>query len=626
MSGHGGHDDDDDGHGAHEVPQSGILANKNLWLAIGFGLFILIGLIIPAPQGMKDLADDRGYANALLAKDVVGSGHHFLELYEHDDKILLEELEKRPELKAKIDKSIEKHAFERTYKNIIKDSEFRDVYLSNEELKDDAIEKTAKKMKIVIAVTIMIVVFFATDAMPIGAAALLIPTFGYLFALSGPTPSDIAKDFFSDAAFFILGVLALGYAVAEVGLHSRIAALILGKFRGFKGPIFGITIVMAMVGSFISAHALAAFLAPVMAAIYYGSVKAAQKKGEIVGHDPALAKMLLLALTFAMNVGGTGSPVAGGRNAIMMNYFSEYDVPISFAQWMIYGFPMVPIMGLAVGLYVLTAFKPKVKDLTPGIQAIKDELKERGAMDFKEKVMAVILVVVLVLWIAPEFAEGLGMELPFRLGIGGPSMFALVLPPLLRVVNWEKMLKGIAWDAWFVYIGAMGLGAFMKSTGAAEWIAQGFLSILPGFFTHGIGLWISVSALSGLITNFMSDGATTALLGPIAINMGLLAGQQFPATAAMEPWATGLATAFATSFAHFLIIGTPNNVICYGLGRYPDTGERILSPMDFPKYGFAMWIISMIIMWVFTFGIVYTIAGFPEGLFDAALEASQAGK
>jgi sodium-dependent dicarboxylate transporter 2/3/5 len=238
-------------------------------------------------------------------------------------------------------------------------------------------------------------------------------------------------------------------------------------------------------------------------------------------------------------------------------------------------------------------------------------------MDYKEKVMAFVLVLILALWVVPEMAEGLGIHLPIgNLGIGGPALFALVLPPLLGVVNWEKMLKGISWDAWFVYIAAIGLGSFMKNTGAALWIAQSFISILPAFFTQGLGLWMSVSLLSGTITNFMSDAATTALIGPITIQMGLLSGH------AWEPWAAGLATAFATSYAHFLIIGTPNNVIVYALGRYPDTGERILSPTDFVRYGIPIFFASMFIMWILTFVLVFSIVGFPEGLLETAQTAA----
>jgi sodium-dependent dicarboxylate transporter 2/3/5 len=141
------------------------------------------------------------------------------------------------------------------------------------------------------------------------------------------------------------------------------------------------------------------------------------------------------------------------------------------------------------------------------------------------------------------------------------------------------------------------------------------MGILPDLATAGLGLWVSVSFLSGFITNFMSDAATTALLGPITTSMGMLSGHSY------EPWASGLATAFATSFAHFLVIGTPNNVIVYGLARYPDTGERILHPTDFIKYGVVIWALSLLVMWIFTFVVVYNVVGFPDGMFETARES-----
>jgi sodium-dependent dicarboxylate transporter 2/3/5 len=604
--------------GDHEAFEAaGIMANKNLWLGVGFGLFILIGFLLPAPGGMLAIMDENGYAKDMFSRTVVGKASDVEHAIEAKQIHIEDEA-----LNERVHESIEKGTFHKKYKSFVKEPAFQEAVFANAAMKEKLIKQAAGKAKLVVALTIMVVVFFATDAMPVGAAALLIPLVGYFFTLDGPGVNVIAKNFFNDAAIFIIGVLALGYAVAEVGLHSRIAALILGRFRGFKGPIFAVTVILAVLGSFISAHALAAFLAPVMASIYYGSVLDARRNGTLKEneHDKELAKMLLLALTYGMNVGGVGSPIAGGRNVIMMNYFDElYNVPMSFVQWVLYGLPMVPILGVVVGFYVLFRFKPKVRDLTPGIEGIKKELKEKGPMDYGEKVMAVVLGLLLFFWVVPEFLEGFGIELPIgQLGIGGPALLALVLPPLFRVVDWEKMLKGIAWDAWFVYIGAMGLGAFMQNTGAALWIATSFMGILPDLATAGLGLWVSVSFLSGFITNFMSDAATTALLGPITTNMGMLSGHQF------EPWASGLATAFATSFAHFLIIGTPNNVIVYGLGRYPDTGERILHPTDFIKYGVIIWALSLLVMWIFTFVVVFNVVGFPDGLYETAREAAGA--
>ena len=171
-----------------------------------------------------------------------------------------------------------------------------------------------------------------------------------------------------------------------------------------------------------------------------------------------------------------------------------------------------------------------------------------------------------------------------------------------------------------MYCGALTLGALLKESGAAMWLAQSFLKILSGVdMNQGYGLWVGLSALSGLMTNFMSDAGTTALLGPIVIPMGIMTGVEG------EPWAVGLAVAFATSFAHFLIVGTPNNAIVYGLGTYPDTGEKMIHPMDFIKYGFVLFLLSMAVLWVFEFLVIYKVVGFPEGILETARSAMDAG-
>ena len=457
--------------------------------------------------------------------------------------------------------------------------------------------QAAWKLKLVLGMIPMAVIYFATEALPIGLVGILMPTLAYFFHLL--PKKMIGKTFAGDAPLFLLGVLAMGVTVISVGLHKRLATWILGWTKGFVMPIIVLCISMSVLGSFISAHAMAAFMAPVMAAVYMGAVSANAREGT-VQHDPQLAKLLLFSLCFALNVGGVGSPAAGGRNVIMMGFWSDYNVPMSFGRWMMYGLPLTPILGFAVAIYMLFVFRGvKTKDLTPGLVAIKEETKRMGPMSYAEKVALGMMLLILVLWIFGGH----------DLGLGGPALLALIIPVVFRVSDWKKILGGISWDAWFMYCGALTLGALLKESGAALWLAQIFLMALDSLNCgKGLGLWIGMSFFSGLMTNFMSDAGTTALLGPIAIPMGIMSG--VPG----EPWAIGLATAFATSFAHFLIVGTPNNAIVYGLGLYPDTGKRMISPIDFVKYGFLLWLISLGITWVVEFMGLFYIIGFPAGI------------
>jgi len=522
----------------------GILANKTLWLCAGIAIFLLVGFVLPTPDSLVQVIDQKGVAKQLIDLGVAHS-----------------------------------------------------------------VEDAAKKAMIVLGIIPMAVIFFATEAIPIGLTGVLMPILAYFLMLL--PRKEIGKSFAGDAPLFLLGVLAMGVAVVDVGLHKRLAAWIIGWTRGFYLPIFVLCISMASIGSFISAHAMCAFMTPVMMAVYFGVVSANSRDGEIV-HDPYLAKFLLFTLCYALNVGGVGSPAAGGRNVIMMGFWEGYHVPMTFFTWMKYGFIMAPLLGALVATYMIVFFSKKIKnkDLTPGLAAIQEETRRMGKMSYAEFVTFGMLMTILVLWIF--FSK--------QLGLGGPALLALLIPVLFRTTSWNKILHGISWDAWFMYCGALTLGELLKVSGAAFWLAASVMDILShAGMSQGFGLWVGLSAFSGTMTNFMSDAGVTALLGPITIPMGIMSGN--PA----EPWASGFAVAWATSFAHFLIVGTPNNAIVYGLGTYPDTGERAIQPSDFIKYGLGIWAISLMVVWVIGFWFMFSLWGFPDGILETARGVLESG-
>jgi sodium-dependent dicarboxylate transporter 2/3/5 len=304
-------------------------------------------------------------------------------------------------------------------------------------------------------------------------------------------------------------------------------------------------------------------------------------------------------------MGGPGTPSAGGRNVIMMGFFTEYGIPITYSNWMLYGWPLEPLGSSLLLLYMATLFSKKIttRDLTPGLQHIKEETRKMGKMKYPEYVTAGTLLVIVALWIFGGEATGLG----------GPALLALVVPVLFKTVKFESILGRISFNAWFMYCGALTLGALLKESGGALWLATTFLNALSKFgMDQGFGLWVGMSAFSGMVTNFMSDAATVALIGPIVVPMGIMTG------VAGEPWAIGLAVALASSYAHFLIVGSPTNALTFALGVYPDTNKRVLEAIDFVKYGFGFYVLSMLLLWIIGFLVIYPIVGFPEGLLETA--------
>nr|MBL0732161.1 anion permease [Desulfobacterales bacterium] len=177
-------------------------------------------------------------------------------------------------------------------------------------------------------------------------------------------------------------------------------------------------------------------------------------------------------------------------------------------------------------------------------------------------------------------------------GLGGPTLYAVMAMFICRIVEWEDIQQGVAFDVVGLYAAACAMGVGLKFTGGALWLANTFVSILPEFMSHGDGLVVGVSLLTGVMTNFMSDGATVAALGPIVLPMATLAG--------VSVWKVGLACAYSSSFANFLVVGTPNNAIAFGMGKDPETGERLLDVLDFVKFGLPVTILAWLVLWLWS--------------------------
>ena len=342
-----------------------------------------------------------------------------------------------------------------------------------------------------------------------------------------------------------------------------------------------------MACSFVSEHALIAFIMPLFMVVYASSVRAAG-----VAKDRALAVMFVLSLCFAANSGGPGSPAAGGRNAVMLGILADYGAVPTFGQWMMYGLPFVPVMALVIATYFFLVFRNKLVVKTLDVSSLVREASERiGPMNRNEYLTAIVLLLLVVLWVTCSDIYGMG----------GPVILCLVILNVLRILRWQDIAR-IPWDVVALYASACALGKGLATTGAALYLADGFVGVLPEFLRSGEGLAMATSLFTGIATNFMSDGATVSAIGPITVPMATISGT--------HPWMVGLATAFASSFAHMLIIGTPNNAIAYAMAKDPATGEQLVTLGDFLRHGAAILVLSFLVLWGWTFWGYWRLVGF----------------
>jgi len=442
------------------------------------------------------------------------------------------------------------------------------------------------KAKIMLGVLLLAVMFWASGALPIGIVSILIAVMMYFFGVM--KPNAIAESFLKDSVIFIFGVLAFAKAITATGLDRRIALLLLGRSHSIKSYIFFYLPALAVVCSFLSEHALLAFVTPISVMIYMTAIKGSNLK-----QDRQLAIVLFLTLCLSTNMGGPGSPAAGGRNAVMMGILSDYGMAPSFGQWVMYGMPFVPVMAgiVSVYFYLICYKKIKVKEFRIS-DIVKSSAKELGPMNKREYTTLFALVVLVIMW----------LTISADYGMGGPVLLIIVFLNFARILKWRDVAR-IPWEVIALYAAATAMGKGLAITGSALFLAHGFLNILPDFFRNGEGLAIAASFFTGIVTNFMSDGATVSTIGPITVPMATISGT--------HPWMVGFATAFASSFANMLVIGTPGNAIVYSLAKNPDTGEHLIKLKDFLIYGSGITVLSFIVLWFWTILGYWQWIGFP---------------
>ncbi|HPF36175.1 MAG TPA: SLC13 family permease [Candidatus Krumholzibacteria bacterium] len=450
------------------------------------------------------------------------------------------------------------------------------------------VREAARKAHMMIALIVMAALFWATSAMPVGITALVVAV--VMYASGVMAPDKIVQAFAKDSVLFIFGILVLSRVIMGTGLDRRIGLLLLAPVRNLPLLLFVFLPVFSLTCSFISETVLVAFMMPLFLMVH-SRMSEQHREGD--GLRPLLV-MFALMICFAANLGGPGSPAAGGRNAVMVGILSDYGVAPSFLEWMRYGLPFVPVAALAVGMYFFLAFRSRLKVRSLDVAAVVRRESDRiGPMTRDEYVSAAVLLGVVVLWVT---ASG-------RLGMGGPPVLGLVALNVLGIMKWTEVAK-IHWEVVFLYAGASAIGKGLALTGGAMYLADGIVQLMPDAWLQGAGLPIVASLITGTVTNFMSDGATVASLGPVTVPMSLSGG--------LHPWAVGFATAFASSFAHLLIIGTPSNALVYAMSKDPLTGRQLVTQRDFLIHGLAALVISFGVLWFWTFLGYWRWVGFPE--------------
>ena len=456
--------------------------------------------------------------------------------------------------------------------------QIRTEKLSLDSLKENEREKALKAgfhVKAAVGIVLFVVLCFMTEAMPLPMVAFCI---GVIAMCTGIVDRHtVAGLYWSDATWFIMGSLMFATAFVKSGVDKRIALMMFGRLKNpdVKWVTLVIVIVIAPLTMFMSDHALSAMFLPIGILLYTATTAATGDE------DPQLAKMLMITIAMAANLGGSLAPSGAARNIIMMSYTEQmFGVSMGFGQWCIYCIPFLVYLIPVTWFMLNFRFKPINRNLGGALNLVKEEITRLGEKWTRRQIVSIIIfLLMLFCWITEK---NLIYQLTgIRFGIGVFAVMGAIAYVFAGVVNWRDYQTKVDWGVVWLYAGAIIFGHVLVKTGGAFWIARSLIEITsPLGLDKGLGLLMSGNVIMGLMTQLMADGPACAAVGPVTLAM---AGIVHPGTA-MIPF-VAMGTAIASSFAYCLVIGTPPNAIVYSSGY--------LEAKDFLKVGAILWFTNM---------------------------------
>ena len=403
-------------------------------------------------------------------------------------------------------------------------------------------------------------VFFVTEIIPLAITSL---GGAIALALMGIISSQEAFSGLSDSTVVLFaGMFVVGGALFYTGLAQKIGETVVSKAgtseNGLMLAIMGVTATMS---AFLSNTGTAAALLPVVVGICS------------VAKIPASRQLMPLA--FAAGIGGIITMVGTPPNIIVNGALNKAGItPFGFFEFAWIGIPLT----IATILFMMTIGKRFLPNhIIEDVGEVEQEVSADEVSNNPKKQLysGLILGGVIVLMI-------LGDTLKSNFGINLPLSLVAVVGAMLCVLTGclgeKQAYTSIDWVTIFLFAGMMPVAGAMDKSGAGQLIANAVLGVMgsdPSPYFATAVLFI----LSCLLTQFMSNTASSALLAPIGIAIAKGMGA--------DPHAVLMAIGVAASCAFGTPVGTPPNTLVLGPGQYKF--------MDYVKAGVPLIIVCFIV-------------------------------
>ena len=443
----------------------------------------------------------------------------------------------------------------------------------------------------VISIFAFAVLMWILEAIPSWATSMLVVVFllvtcsdgGLSFLTKGADAAVIGTTIkykslmacFADPIIMLfIGGFVLAIAATKSGLDSVLAKALLKPFgTQSKFVLLGFLLVTAIFSMFLSNTATAAmmltFLTPVLKAL------PADGKGKIA---------LAMAIPVAANIGGMGTPIGTPPNAIALKALNTsvedggLGMNIGFGDWMMFMLPFTLVV-IFIGWFLLVKMFPfKAK-------TIQLDIKGENKKDWRSTLVKITFAVTILLWMTDKLT-GLNANVVAMIPVGVFCATGVITRNDLSEINWSVL--------WMV-AGGFALGVALNESG----LAAHMINSIPFDTWPALLVIIGSGLICYLLSNFISNTATAALLVPILAVVGKGMGDSLTALGGVSALLIGIA--ISASLAMILPISTPPNALSHATG--------MIEQKDMVKTGVIMGIIGLVLGYTMliilgTFGLI----------------------
>lgn len=402
------------------------------------------------------------------------------------------------------------------------------------------------------------IVMFMWEKIPLGLTSMIVCVG---LVVTGVLEWQTAFAGFIDSnVILFVAMFIVGGALFETGMANKIGGIVTHFAKTERQLIVAIMVIVGVMSGFLSNTGTAAILILVVIGI-------AAKSGYS-------RSRLLMPLVFAAAMGGNLTLIGAPGNMIAQSGMEGIGLKFGFFDYAKVGVPIL-IVGIIYFAFIGYKFLPNKEGSDEGIF---DESKDFSHVPkWKQYLSLVILLLTLVGMI---FEEQLGIKLCV---IGCMGALALIIT---GVISEKDALASIDLKTIFLFGGTLSLAAALEQTGAGELIAEKVIGML-GDNPSPYVLTFVIFMLCCVMTNFMSNTATTALMVPIGISIAQGMGA--------DPSAVLMACVIGGSCAYATPIGMPANTMVVTAGGY--------TFKDYAKAGVPMilvaTVVSMILLPIF---------------------------